>query len=104
MGGEEQKFGEMANQEDLSNKLSDKQQFRQKDLNYLCKNSCRFLCTSTTESNQRYSNPAAENETRDEGQESVVKMRPSPKVKTGSHWKHKKPYVVLCHIYQGNRI
>ena len=65
MEGEEQKFGEMANQEDLGYKFSEKFQFPQKDLNYLCENSCRFLGASTRESNQCQSKPAAENENRD---------------------------------------
>ena len=73
--GEEQKFEEMANQEDLDNKLSEKLQFLQEDLNYLCQNSSRFLGASTTESNQRHSKPAAdENESRDEDQEGVANM------------------------------
>ena len=55
MEGEEQKFREMANQEDLGKKLSEKLHFPQKDLNYLCKNSCRFLGASTIESNQYHS-------------------------------------------------
>ena len=48
MGGVEQKFGEMANQEDLGNKPSKKLKLPEKDLNYLCENSCRFLGASTT--------------------------------------------------------
>ena len=55
MEGEEQKFREMANQEDLGKKLSEKLHFPQKDLNYFCKNSCRFLGASTIESNQYHS-------------------------------------------------
>ena len=51
MEGGEQKFGEMANQEDLGNKPSEKLQLPEKDLNYLCENSCRFLGASTTEGN-----------------------------------------------------
>ena len=42
----------MANQGQLGNKLSEKLQFPQKGVNYLCDNSCRFLGGSTTESNQ----------------------------------------------------
>ena len=61
MEGGEQKFGEMANQEDLGNKPSEKLQLPEKDLNYLCENSCRFLVASTTEGNQRHLKPAAEN-------------------------------------------
>ena len=57
----------MTNQEDLSNKLSEKLQLPEKDLNYLCENCCRFLDTSTTEGNQRHSTPATENESSDEG-------------------------------------
>ena len=53
MEGEEQKFEEMANQEDLDNKLSDKLKFPEEDLNYLCQNSSRFLGASTTGSNQQ---------------------------------------------------
>ena len=49
MEGEEQKFGEMTNQEDLGNKLSEKLQLPQKDVNYLSENSCRFLGASTAE-------------------------------------------------------
>ena len=74
MEGGEQKFGEMANQEDLGNKPSEKLQLPEKDLNYLCENSCRFLGASTTEGNQRHSKPAAENKSRDEGQEGVANM------------------------------
>ena len=59
--GEKQKFGEMTNQKNLGNKLSEKLQFRQKDLNYLCENSGSFLSASTTESNHLRSKPAAEN-------------------------------------------
>ena len=54
MEGEEQKFGEMANQEELGSEPSEKLQYRQKVLNYLCENSSRFLGPSTTKSNQRY--------------------------------------------------
>ena len=50
MEGWEQKFGEMANQEDLGNK-PEKLQLPEKDLNYFCENSCRFLGASTTEGN-----------------------------------------------------
>ena len=57
----------MTNQENLSNKLSEKLQLPEKDLNYLCENCCRFLDTSTTEGNQRHSTPATENESSDEG-------------------------------------
>ena len=61
MEGGEQKFGEMANQEDLGNKTSEKLQLPEKDLNYLCENSCRFLGASTKEGNQHHSKPATEN-------------------------------------------
>ena len=74
MEAEEQKFEEMTNEEDLDNKLSEQLQFPQEDLNYLCQNSSWFLGASTTESNQRYSKSAAENESRDEGQEDVANM------------------------------
>ena len=67
MKGEKRKFGEITNQEDLGNKLSEKLQRPQKDLNYLCENSCRLLGASTTAGNQRHSKPAVENESRDEG-------------------------------------
>ena len=46
-------------------------QFPQNDLNYLFEISCRFLTASTAEGNRRHSKPAAENESRDEGQEGV---------------------------------
>ena len=65
MEGGEQKFKKTANQEDLGNKHSEKLQLPEKDLNYLCENSCRFLSTSTTEGNQRHSNPATENKSRE---------------------------------------
>ena len=42
MEGEEQKCGEMANQENLGNKLSEKLHFPPKDLNYLCDNFSSF--------------------------------------------------------------
>ena len=74
MEGGEQKFGEMANQEDLGNKPSEKLKHPEKDLNYLCENSCRFLGASTTEDNQHHSKPAAENKSHDEGQEGVANM------------------------------
>ena len=74
MEGEEQKFREMANQEDLGKKVSEKLHFPQKDLNYLCENSCRFLGASTIESNQYHSKRVAENENHDEDQEGVANM------------------------------
>ena len=61
----------MANQEDLGNKRSEKLQFPQKDLNYLCETSCRFIGASTTESNQCHSKPAGENKSCDEGQKGL---------------------------------
>ena len=67
MEGDEQKFGEMANQEELGNKHSEKLQFPQKDLNYLCETSFRLTGASTTESNQCHSKPAGENKSCDEG-------------------------------------
>ena len=69
-----QKFKEMVNRGDLGNKPSEKLQLPEKDLNYLCENSCRFLGAPTTERNQRHSNPATENKNRDEGQEDVANM------------------------------
>ena len=72
MEGEEQKLEEIANQEDLDNKLSEKLHFPQEDVNYLCQNSSRFSGASTTESNQRHSKSAAENESRDEDQQGVA--------------------------------
>ena len=71
MEGGEQKFGEMANQEDLGYNISEKLQLPKKDLNYLCENSCRFLCASTSEGSQRHSKPAAEIKSRVEGQEGL---------------------------------
>ena len=41
----------MTNHEHLGNKLSEKLQFPQKDLNYLRENSSRFLGASNTKSN-----------------------------------------------------
>ena len=74
MEAEEQKFEEMTNEEDLDNKLSEQLQFPQEDLNYLCQNCSWFLGACTTESNQRHSKSAAENESCDEGQEDVANM------------------------------
>ena len=72
MEGEEQKLEEIANQEDLDNKLSEKLHFPREDVNYFCQNSSRFLGASTTESNQRHSKSAAENESGDEDQQGVA--------------------------------
>ena len=44
------------------------------DISCLCENSCRFLGTSTTEGNQRQSNPATENKSHYESQEGVANM------------------------------
>ena len=71
MEGDEQKFGEMANQEELGNKHSEKLQFPQKDLSYLCETSFRVTGASTTESNQCHSKPAGENKSCDEGQKGL---------------------------------
>ena len=57
----------MANQEELGNKHSEKLQFPQKDLSYLCETSFRVTGASTTESNQCHSKPAGENKSCDEG-------------------------------------
>ena len=40
----------------------------------MCKNSCRFSGESTSEGNRCHSKPAAENKSRDEGQEGVANM------------------------------
>ena len=60
MEREEQQFGEMTRQKYLFNKLSEKLEFPQKDLINLCENSSWFFVTSTTETNQHHSKPAAE--------------------------------------------
>ena len=57
----------MANQEELGNKHSEKLQFPQKDLSYLCETSFRVTGASTTESNQCHSKPAGDNKSCDEG-------------------------------------
>ena len=68
----------MVNREDLCDKLSEKLQLPQKDLNYLCKNSCRFLGASTTENNQHLSKPTSLNEICSKGQEVVADMLCKP--------------------------
>ena len=68
----------VVNQEDLCDKLSEKLQLPQKDLNYLCKNSYRFLGASTTENNQHLSKPTSLNEIRSKGQEVVADMLCKP--------------------------
>ena len=65
---------EMTNSEDLGNKLPEKLQLPQKNINYLRENSCRFLGASASEGNQQHSKPAAEKESHDKGQEGIANM------------------------------